>query len=117
MPALVSSTHFENVLVLYCHRRDIPHTCLLYIFDDMKSSENAGPESSKREMNNTVFKRDYNKANYMQLWPIALAPAIPLAGIALKNHPVARNWVIGGIAVSVLFYAHGAALGGSSSVT
>lgn len=94
-----------------------PYPCVkcIYTFHDMKSSEKSGLESSERD--NPVFKRDYKKANYVQLWPIALAPAIPLAGIALKKHPVARNWVIGGIAVSVLFYAHGAALGGSSSVT
>jgi hypothetical protein len=77
----------------------------------MNPSKKTGPESSEK------FKRDYKNANYTLLWPIALAPAIPLAGMALKNHPTARNWAIGGIAVSVLVYAHGAALGGSSSVT
>lgn len=50
------------------------------------------------------------------LWPIALAPSIPLAGLLLKNHPRARIGVIGCIGVGTLVYAHTAALSTSSKL-
>ena len=57
------------------------------------------------------------KPDYWQMWPIALAPSIPIIGMAFKNHPRVRNILIGGVACGVLVYAHGAAVGGSKDVT
>jgi hypothetical protein len=51
------------------------------------------------------------------MWPIALAPAIPLIGMAFKKQPRVRNALIGTVGIGVLLYAHGAAVGGSKDVT
>lgn len=61
--------------------------------------------------------RKRREINYTQMWPIALAPLLPLTGMALKKHPKARNAALGSMAVGILLYAHGAAIGGSKEVT
>ena len=54
--------------------------------------------------------------NYAMMWPLALAPAIPLLGLAFKRQPRLRNALIAVTGGSVLIYAHATAIGGSSSV-
>jgi hypothetical protein len=71
-------------------------------------------DQDTRQKQTTRQKREIN---YAQMWPIALAPLIPLTGMALKKHPKARNTVLGSMAVGILLYAHGAAIGGSKDVT
>jgi hypothetical protein len=51
------------------------------------------------------------------MWPIALAPVIPLLGIAFKRQPRVRNALIAATGGAVLLYAHGSAIGGSSSIS
>lgn len=55
--------------------------------------------------------------NYWNMWPIALAPVIPLLGIAFKRQPRVRNALIAATGGAVLLYAHGSAIGGSSSIS
>ena len=62
--------------------------------------------------------RQKREINYAQMWPIALAPLIPLTGMALKKHQGQKHTVVlGSMAVGILLYAHGAAIGGSKDVT
>jgi hypothetical protein len=50
--------------------------------------------------------------DYTHLWPIALAPAIPALGLALRSHPdpKVRVGLPAAAAFGVLFFAHGFAL-------
>ena len=48
------------------------------------------------------------------MWPIALAPVIPVVGIALKKHKQIRFPATFGIAGVILVWSHAAALGSSS---
>jgi hypothetical protein len=48
--------------------------------------------------------------------PIALAPVIPLIGLAFKKQPRIRNTLVAIVGGSVLLYAHVAAIGGSADI-
>ena len=59
---------------------------------------------------NAGYRR--REVDYTHLWPIALAPAIPALGLALRSHPdpKVRVGLPAATAFGVLFFAHGFAL-------
>ncbi|PSC75023.1 hypothetical protein C2E20_1756 [Micractinium conductrix] len=56
-------------------------------------------------------------SNYWRVWPILIAPVIPLIGIAFKNQPRTRNALMAITGGGVLIYGFGWAITGSSDVT
>jgi hypothetical protein len=61
--------------------------------------------------------RTSRSALYLNMWPIALAPSIPLVGLIFKNQPKVRNVLIAAIGGGTLLYAHSAALGSSKDIS
>lgn len=60
------------------------------------------------------IEKKQGRPDYFHMWPIALAPTIPLVGLAFKNYPRTRNVLIAMIGSGVLFGAHGAAVSTST---
>lgn len=56
----------------------------------------------------TVHRRDID---YTNMWPILLAPVIPVAGILLKPYPQYRWPVIASIGGAILLGAHSMVIG------
>ncbi|CAL6375448.1 unnamed protein product [Bathycoccus prasinos] len=70
--------------------------------------------SSAEQSSSASSKRHVKEPNWNNLWPIALAPVIPVVGIALKKHKQIRFPATFGIAGVILVWSHAAALGSSS---
>lgn len=71
----------------------------------------------EKDKENQHSHRKSRSSLYMNMWPIALAPSIPLVGLIFKNQPKVRNVLIAAIGGGTLLYAHSAALGSSKDIT
>ncbi|CAL6366780.1 unnamed protein product [Bathycoccus prasinos] len=77
-------------------------------------SSSISSSSAEQSSGSASSKRHVKEPNWNNLWPIALAPVIPVVGIALKKHKQIRFPATFGIAGVILVWSHAAALGSSS---
>ena len=75
-------------------------------------AQHDGSMKDTKEIRQKKQPREY----LWNMWPIALAPSIPLAGLAFKKHPRVRIGVISCLGIGTLVYAHTAALSTSSKL-
>lgn len=69
-------------------------------------------EEARRYCERIEKRAGRSEANWAYLWPIALAPSIPLLGMALRNKPHIRNYVMGGWSGALLIWAATTSLAG-----
>jgi hypothetical protein len=106
----------ERRALYYCKEIEINHTSFASHFRmrDTETSSTIKTTKATTHGDDDAVKRGYRRreVDYTHLWPIALAPAIPALGLALRSHPDPRVRVglPAAAAFGVLFFAHGFAL-------